>query len=480
MNGILRCDICVIGAGSGGLSVAAGAAQLGARTVLIEGGRMGGDCLNVGCVPSKSLIAAAELAAMARRAGGFGVDFAPPRIDWMRIRAHIRAVIAAIAPHDSVERFEGLGVRVIRDWARFVASDAVVAGGLRIEAKRFVLAVGSVPAVPPISGLDGVPYLTNETVFDLAEPIRHLVVIGGGPIGAELAQAHARLGVSVTVIEQDRLLPRDDAALVDMLRQALIADGVDLKEGRKVTRVSRLGADVVVHCADPGGAEGEVVGSHLLIATGRRADLERLDLGAAGIAHSPRGIAVDRRLRTGNHRVYAIGDCADLPGSGPLAFTHVAGYHAGIVIRNALFRLPAKIDPAIVPRVTFTDPELAAIGVSPAEAAARYPGSRIVESEFTDNDRAQAERAVAGRIRVAASSNGRILGVAAVGRRAGELLAPWCLAVSEGLKLSAIARLMLPYPTLSEVSKRVAGEFYRPKLFGAGSRRLVQALLRLP
>jgi pyruvate/2-oxoglutarate dehydrogenase complex dihydrolipoamide dehydrogenase (E3) component len=475
MSETFACDICVIGAGSGGLSVAAGAAQLGARTVLIEGGRMGGDCLNVGCVPSKSLIAAAEAASIGRRSHAFGVEFAAPAIDWTRVHAHIDGVIAAIAPHDSVERFESLGVRVIRAWAKFVGPQTVEAGGRRITAKRFVLAVGSSPAVPNTPGLSGVSYLTNETIFALNEPMRHLLIIGGGPIGAELAQAYARLGTAVTVIEQDHLLARADPALVAVVREALLKDGVALREGRPVARVERRGGEIAVHVAG-----AAILGSHLLVATGRRPNLDQLDLAAAGITHSPRGIAVDRRLRTSNKRIFAIGDCADLPGTGPLAFTHVAGHHAGIVIRNALFRLPAKINPDLVPRVTFTDPELASVGLSMAEAEARFPGFKVVESPFRDNDRARTARATEGLIRIAAARNGRILGVAIVGRGAGELLAPWCLAMTRGLKLSAMADLLLPYPTLGEVSKRAAGQYYAPRLFGAGTRRLVGALLRLP
>lgn len=475
MSETLTADICVIGAGSGGLSVAAGAAQLGARTVLIEGGKMGGDCLNVGCVPSKSLIAAAETAAIGRRGAAFGVDFPAPTVDWTRIRAHIDEVIAAIAPHDSVERFESLGVRVIRAWAKFVGPNTVEADGRRITAKRFVLAVGSSPAVPDIPGLGTVPYLTNETIFEAAGPMRHLLIIGGGPIGAELAQAYARLGTAVTVIEQGRLLSRDDPALVDVVRKALRQDGVTLQEGRAVKRVVRRGDDIALTLDGD-----EILGSHLLIAVGRRPNLDRLDLAAARIEHSPRGILVDRRLRTSNRRIFAIGDCADLPGTGPLAFTHVAGYHAGIVIRNALFRLPARIDPSLVPRVTYTDPELAAVGLSMDEAKARFPGCKVVESLFRDNDRARTARAPEGLIRVVAAANGRILGVAMVGRGAGELLAPWCLALRQGLKLSAMADLLLPYPTLGEASKRAAGLYYAARLFGAGTRRLVGALLRLP
>jgi pyruvate/2-oxoglutarate dehydrogenase complex dihydrolipoamide dehydrogenase (E3) component len=329
--------------------------------------------------------------------------------------------------------------------------------------------------VPEIPGLAAIPYLTNETIFECSEPIRHLLVLGGGPIGAELAQAYARLGVAVTMIEQNRLLSREDPVLAAVVREAISKDGVTLREGRPLAQAERRGDEIVLRVD-----RDEITGSHLLIAAGRRPNIERLDLSRAGITHSVRGIPVDRRLRTSNRRVFAIGDCADLPGTGPLAFTHVAGYHAGIVIRNALFRLPAKINSEIIPRVTFTDPELAAVGLSMAEAQARFPGCRVVESLFRENDRARTEREKEGLIRIAAAGNGRILGVAIVGRQAGELLAPWCLAIRQGLKLSAMADLLLPYPTLGEVSKRAAGQYYAPRLFGGGTRRLVGALLRLP
>ena len=475
MTTLLQPDICVIGAGSGGLSVAAGAAQLGAKTVLIERGKMGGDCLNYGCIPSKSLLAAAHRAVEHRAVNGFGVSYDPPRVDWNAVRAHVRQVIQNIAPHDSVERFQGLGIQVIQDGARFVDANTVAAGGYRIAAKRFVLATGSSPAVPPIPGLGEIPYLTNETIFDIEGSVRHLVVIGGGPIGVELAQAHARLGARVTLLEMARLLPQDDPTLVEIVRASLIRDGVMLFEGAKVVDVARNGAEIQVHFAGANGMSSAVSGTHLLVATGRRPNLDGLDLSAAGIDSTAAGITVDARLRSSNKRVFAIGDCAGGP-----AFTHVAAYHASIVIRNALFRLPAKVDYRALPRVTYTDPELAAVGLSEAAARAVSPNCVVTEASFADNDRAQTEDATAGRIKVMSAPNGRILGAAIVGPRAGELAALWCLAIGRGLKLSAIAGSVLPYPTLNEISKTTAGRFYAPKLFNPWMRRLVGFLLRLP
>jgi pyruvate/2-oxoglutarate dehydrogenase complex dihydrolipoamide dehydrogenase (E3) component len=355
-------DLCVIGAGSGGLAVAAGAVQMGARVALIEKGKMGGDCLNYGCVPSKALIAAAKAAHTVRSAARFGVNGHEPEIDFLGVHDHVKGVIAAIAPHDSQDRFEGLGVEVIRAHARFTGPREVEADGRRIRARRFVIATGSSPAVPPIPGLDDVPHLTNETVFDLTEGPEHLFVIGGGPIGCELAQAHRRLGAKVTLLEMFSILPKDDSAAVAVVRDRLLADGVDLREHVQVSGITRDGNGVAVTFKEADSAQ-RVAGSHLLVAAGRRANVDGLGLGAAGIAFTPGGITVDDRLRTTNRRVFAIGDVA-----GGFQFTHMAAYHAGIVIRNALFKLPAKVDHRAVPWVTYTDPELAQVGVNEPQA----------------------------------------------------------------------------------------------------------------
>lgn len=471
----IGCDICVIGGGSGGLSVAAGAAQMGARVVLIEKGKMGGDCLNYGCVPSKALIAAAAAAQCVRGSGRFGIVEREPEVRFGDVHAHVHGVIAAIAPHDSVERFEGLGVRVIQAAARFIGPDTVEAGALRVRARRFVIATGSSPAVPPIPGLDAMPYLTNETIFDLTERPEHLVVIGGGPIGAELAQAHRRLGARVTIVEGLTLLNRDDPEAVDVVRSRLVAEGIDLVEGASAKQVAPRGSGVAV-TVEREGQTRTIEGSHLLVAVGRRANVDGLGLDAAGIELERPGIKVDARLRTTNRRVFAIGDVA-----GPLQFTHVAGYHAGIVIRNALFRLPAKADHRAVPRVTYTAPELAHVGASEAEARAIHGDKvRIARWALAENDRAQAERETEGFVKVVTDRAGRVLGATVVGTHAGELIGLWVLAVGRRMRIGAVAGIILPYPTIGEASKRAAGAWYAPVLFGPRTRRIVRALGWLP
>ena len=470
MSNTLTADLCVIGAGSAGLSVAAGASQMGARVILIEKGEMGGDCLNFGCVPSKALLAAAEVAQTMRDAGRFGIAATEPVIDTAAVRDHVRGVIAAIAPNDSVERFEGLGVQVIQAPARFVGRDTVAADGVRIRAKRTVIATGSSPLVPPIPGLDSVPFFTNETIFENASPISHLLVIGGGPIGMELAQAHRRLGAQVTVIEMARLFGKDDPELAAVVVKRLEAEGVALHEGTKVVGVEATGDGIAVVGESADGAV-RFEGSHLLVAIGRRANVDGLDLDAAGIESSPRGITVDASLLTSNRRIFAIGDVV-----GPYQFTHMASYQAGIVIRRALFRLPAKVDYRAVPWVTYTDPELAHVGLTETEARDGDGAVRVLTSSFADNDRAQAERRTEGALKVVTGRSGRVLGASIVGVRAGELLTPWCLMVENKLKIGAMASVIAPYPTLSEIGKRAAGSYFTASLFGVNTRRLVRFL----
>jgi len=468
---LLKPDICVIGGGSAGLSVAAGAAQLGAETVLIEAGEMGGDCLNYGCVPSKALLAAAKAATQHRHAAGFGIEFAAPRIDLARVEAHIKEVIAAIAPHDSVERFEGLGVTVLRSWARFVDERTMEAGDARIQARRFVLATGSSAFIPAIAGLGEVPYLTNETVFSQVAAIRDLIVLGGGPIGVELAQGFTRLGAKVQLVEMARLLPRDDSQAVELVRASLLRDGVSLHEGSAATEVQRAGDRVRLAIRGASGESQWLDAGHLLVAVGRKPRVENMGLEQAGIAATPKGIQVDDGLRTTNRRIYAIGDC-----NGGPAFTHVAGHQAGLVIRSALFRLPVKFDPRALPWVTYSDPELAQIGLT--EEAARRAQSDVVVTHqpAAGNDRARTERHEDGFLKIISDRQGRVLGVTIVGVQAGDLLAPWCLAMARNLKLSALAGPMLPYPTLSELGKRAAGQFYAARLFSPATRRLVRVL----
>ncbi|MCH7711110.1 MAG: FAD-dependent oxidoreductase [Proteobacteria bacterium] len=473
----LKVDVCVIGAGSGGLSVAAGAAQMGASTVLVEKGKMGGDCLNYGCVPSKSLLAAGHAAHSAESAARLGVNCPGVEIDFSAVHDHVHGVIASIAPHDSVERFEGLGVKVIQAEARFIGPGEVEAGEYLIAARRFVIATGSSPLVPPIPGIGDVPYRTNETIFDMTRAPAHLIVIGGGPIGLELAQAHRRLGSKVTVVEMDRILNKDDPELVDIVRAGVRAEGVDIREGVKVIGAGKHEAgkheEGVAVTIDDNGAEKRIVGSDLLLAAGRKANVEGLGLEAAGIDYSPRGIKVDARLRTTNRRVYAAGDVV-----GRLQFTHVAAHHADVVIRNVLFRQPAKVNERACPWVTYTSPELANVGRGEHELSDRDGEIRILRWPFTDNDRARTERDTDGLIKVVTGRRGRVLGAAIVGAHAGELILPWVLAVAGKLKLKEMAQVIAPYPTRSEVSKRAAGSFYTGALFSPWVKTLVRFLAR--
>jgi len=447
-------DICVIGAGSGGLSVAAAAAAFGRKVVLIERHKMGGDCLNYGCVPSKALLAAGKRAQAMRTASTFGIAGVDPEIDMHAVHDHVHGVIAAIEPNDSVERFTGLGVRVIQASGRFVDKSTVVAGEYRIKARRFVIASGSTPLVPPIPGLDSVPYFTNETIFDNQERLHDLIVIGAGPIGLELAQAHSRLGSRVTVLEAAKALGKDDPELAKVVLERLAAEGIRVHEGTMVERVEGGLGRVRVHAA--AGDETQVFeGTHLLVAVGRKATTADLGLEAARIRYDGKGIRVNAGLRTSNRRVYAIGDVA-----GGLQFTHVANYHAGIVIRRALFRLPAKADNRIVPWVTFTEPELAHVGLSEAEAAKAVGKFNVLRWPYHENDRAQAERETEGHIKVITAKNGRILGATIVGAEAGELIGMWALAISQKMKIKEMIGCISPYPTLSEINKRVAYRYY--------------------
>lgn len=470
MTDTLTPDLCVIGGGAAGLAVAAGAAQLGAAAVLVERGAMGGDCLNFGCVPSKSLLASARLADLWRRAPRLGIEYQPPRLDFAAVADSLARVVAELAPNDSIARFEGLGVTVLKAEAHFTGPRTVQAGSAEIRPRRFVIATGSRPAVPPIAGLDRVPFLTNETVFANRVLPGHLIVIGGGPIGIEMAQAHRRLGAAVTVIDVGPLLPRDDPELVSLLVAQLRAEGIALRPRSVIASVAGNGRGVAVTLGD-----GEqIAGSHLLVAVGRRPNVEALDLVAAGIEAGPHGIAVDRRLRTTNRRAFAIGDVAGGP-----QFTHVALYHAGIVVRNALFRLPAKVDYRALPWVTYTDPELAQTGLTETAARREFGGSaRVLRWPFADNDRAQTERDTSGMVKIITRRNGRILGASILGAAAGELILPWVLAIGQKLKIGAFANLVVPYPTRGEAGRRAAGAFYTPALFSARTRRIVGLLAR--
>lgn len=490
-------DICVIGAGSGGLSITAAAAQLGLNVVLIEKGEMGGDCLNTGCVPSKALLAAAKRAHDVQKTvitkdsspedvlNAMGVTSKQPDIDYMAVQHHVAEVIAGIAPHDSVERFEGLGAKVIKGRASFIDKDTVSIDGtdITVTAKKFVIATGSAPFIPPIKGLENSGFVTNEEIFSLPEQPNHLIVIGGGPIGVEMAQAHRRLGSDVTIITDQKVLPRDDAELSIFVRQSLEKDGIQMIEHAHIKEIKGASPKVTIDYTsvkDDTETAHKLSGSHILLATGRRAALSNLGLAKAGIQYTNKGITVDAKLRCVSRKhIYAVGDCVGGP-----QFTHIAGYHAGIVVKNMLFKIAAKVDYRTLPYVTYTDPELAQTGLTEAQAIAQYGPSKItvLRFSFKENDRARATRKTNGMIKIIAFKKGfrknRIIGAGIVGENAGELIQLWTLAIHKNLKIADIATYISPYPTLGEISKRVAGSYYTPTLFSEKTQKIVKFLFR--
>ena len=469
MAEILTPHICVIGGGSGGLSVAAAAAAFGVPVVLIERHKMGGDCLNTGCVPSKALLAAAKRVAGMRSAAPFGVTAAAVNIDFAKVHEHVQRVIAAIAPTDSAERFGALGVRVLKGEAKFKNRKTVAVGAAyEVCARRFVIASGSTPAVPPIPGLGDGPYLTNQTIFSLDIRPEHLVIIGGGAIGLEMAQAFRRLGSAVTVLEAATPLGKDDPECAAIVIDQLQREGVVIHSGVNVTRVA-YGTDSVRAMFVGANGDQTVEGQYLLVAVGRQPTTGGLDLESARIKYDRAGIRVNKKLKTSNRRVYAIGDCA----AGQLQFTHAANYHAGLVIRNALFHLPVKVDNDRIPWVTYTEPELAQTGMTEAQARARKLKFHILRWPYHDNDRAQAERETHGHIKVITGRKGRILGATIVGAQAGELIALWTLAIAQGLCIRDLTGIVLPYPTLSEIGKRAAIDYFVPSLTNPWVRRII-------
>lgn len=473
MSEIVDCDIAIIGGGTGGLVLAAGAVQMGANVVLIENKKMGGDCLNYGSIPSKSLLAAAKLAWQIKNADCFGISVTEMNINFKKVMQRVIQVIHTVAEHDSIEHFEKLGVRVIQASGSFVDPDTVQAGDLHIKAKRFVIATGSSAFIPPINGLDRIIYYTNETIFSLTEQPKHLIVIGGGPIGCELAQAFAMLGSQVTLIESQKILPRDEADCVDIIRKKLQDMGISIYEGATVQQLMQEDHTIRV-IAKEQEKTLEIHGSHILIAAGRRPNVQNLNLEKANIVYSDKGIEVDNKLCSSNKKVYVIGDAA-----GGFQFTHIANYHASVVLKNILLRLPTKVDYKNVPWVIYTEPELAHIGLLTEEIKKEHPHAKILESAFTDNDRAQTDHQTLGKIKLIIDKDNEILGVTIVGHNAGELLLPWIMAIREGKSLRSFTDAIVPYPTFSEISKRVAREFYVPLVFSDKVRWVVKKLLTL-
>jgi pyruvate/2-oxoglutarate dehydrogenase complex dihydrolipoamide dehydrogenase (E3) component len=467
-------DLCVIGGGAAGLVAAAGAAALGAKVVLVEKHRLGGDCLWTGCVPSKALLASARVAHLLRAGARYGLPPSDAPVALPAVMERVRQVIRAIEPNDSPERFRALGVEVVFGAGRFTAPDRFEVDGRAIAARRFVLATGSRPAAPAIPGLDTVPYLTNETVFELSEPLASLIVLGAGPIGMELAQAFARLGTQVTVVETAAAaLGREDRELAALLVERLEQDGVRFHLGAKVLRAEGGGAARIAIERPAGGKRETLEAARLLVAAGRSANTEDLGLEAAGVALANGRVQVDARLRTSNPCIYACGDVI-----GRFPFTHMAEHQAGVVLRNALFRFPAKAETRVVPWCTFTDPELARVGLSEDEARARNLPHAVYRFPFADLDRAQAEGETAGLVKLVADPRGRLLGAAILGPQAGELIHEYVLALTHRMKLSDISRTIHVYPTLAQANRRAADLAFKAALT-PGRKRLLRWLFRL-
>ncbi len=469
-------DIGVIGGGAAGLTVASGAAQLGARTVLIEKEELlGGDCLHYGCVPSKTLIRSANVYHQMKRGEDFGLPpVHPDPVDFSLVARRIRSVIEKIQHHDSIERFTGLGVAVKFGEPRFADEHKLMLGAASLSAGKWVLATGSSAAIPPVSGLAEVSYLTNRDIFSLERLPETLVILGAGAIAVEMAQAFCRLGSKVVVIQRaEQILSKEDRDMADTVMHVLQQEGVVFHLGCTIISVSEHGLtkQVLIRRAD--GDEQVITGSHLLVALGRRVNTDGLGLEKAGVHHSGRGIEVDGRLRTSRKHIYAAGDVI-----GGYQFTHAAGYEGGIVVSNAVFNLPRATSYTWMPWCTYTAPELASIGLNEKRARAQGIEYTVHQEAFADNDRAQAEGATAGRIKLLLNKKGKPLGVQLLGHRGGDLLSEWVAVLNGNVRLSRLAGAIHPYPTLGEINKRVVGSLLSEKIFSDSVRKILRLLFR--
>ncbi|MAK60303.1 MAG: dihydrolipoamide dehydrogenase [Ponticaulis sp.] len=472
----LTADVAVIGAGSGGLSVASGAAQLGLNVVLFEGDEMGGDCLNYGCVPSKALLATSNTLQVIKDAEKLGIEVATPKANWAAVKAHLQSVIAEIAPVDSQERFEGLGVKVIREVAHFTSPSSLASESYEVTARRIVIAAGSVPLIPGVEGLASRPFWTNETIFDMPDLPEHLIVLGGGPIGLEMAQAFHRLGSNVTVVEMGQPLRRSDpvhaAQLVSLMRE----EGITILDHHKAIEVKGGQNDLTLIAEGPDGPV-EIHGTDLLVAVGRTPALDLLELDRGEVDSDRNGIVTKPNLRSvSNPNVWAVGDIA-----GRGQFTHLAGWHASIFVQAALMKLPSKAVTDQLPAVTFVDPEIGQIGLTEAEAREKHGDSvETVEFPFDEIDRAITDRQKTGSLRLVIRKNGKILGASVLGQAGGEILQILSLAMANKLTMRDLTKYMSPYPTRAEIVKRAASKHFQPKVFGPMAKKLVGILQRIP
>lgn len=441
-------DVVVIGGGSGGLVVASAAAQLNAKVALVEKDRLGGDCLWFGCVPSKSFLHASRVAHEVKTSSRFGIYSTPPDIQFSEAMGHVQKVISAIQPHDSRERFESLGVEVIFGEGEFKDRTTFTVNGRNFTARAFVISTGSRPKVPPIEGIEEAGFLTNEQVFSLKERPESLAVIGAGPVGCELGQAFHRLGSQVTLISsRDRILPKEDPEAALVVEEQLEADGINLIRGKRAEKVEVIDGKKHLWVGDE-----KVVVDEILVSSGRVPNVVSLSLEAAGVEYNEKGVLVNQKLQTSNKRIYSCGDVI-----GGYEFTHVAAYEAGVIIQNALFLPSAKADYRVIPWATFTEPELARVGLTEEQARKRYGDKiEVLKQDFVEVDRAQAEGATAGFAKIITTRKGQILGAHIVGPSAGELIHEIILAMKNKLPVSALTGMIHIYPTLSEVNSKAA------------------------
>ncbi len=456
-------DIGILGGGAAGLTIASGAAQLGAKTLLIEKEKeLGGDCLHYGCVPSKTLIKTAHVYHLMKHAERFGLPSTEVKpVDFQEVARRIQSVIATIQNYDSEERFCRLGARVEFGGANFVDEHTVQLNGKKYSSKTWAIATGSSPSIPPIEGLKKTPYITNREIYSLEKLPRTMIVLGAGPIAIEMAQAFCRLGTKVFVIQRsDQILTKEDKEMADQVMNVLSDEGVIFYLNASVISAKGIGDEKEVIIKTGQGETTSLRGEIILVAMGRDANLERLGLKEIGVEFDRRGLKVDKRLRTSQKHIFGAGDV-----TGEFQFTHAAGYEGGIVVSNAIFHLPRKVDYTFLPWVTYSDPELASIGMN--EKGAKAAGLRysIWTEEFKDNDRSLAEGEHIGRIKMILDEREKPLGIQILGPRAGELISEWVAAMNGKVKLSTLASAVHPYPTLGEINKRVAATFFSRKIF---------------
>jgi len=456
-------DIGVIGGGSAGLTVTSGAAQLGAKTLLVEKEKkLGGDCLHFGCVPSKTLIKTAHVYHMTKNAKAFGLPQVDvPPVDFKQVSKRIKSVIDIIQKHDSEERFCGLGARVEFGEPEFVDEHSVRLNGKSVSAKSWVIASGSSPLVPPIEGLHQTPHITNREIFYLDHLPKSMIILGGGPIGTEMGQAFNRLGTKVYIVDRaDQILGKEDKDMADAVMNVMQSEGVVFHLNASIEAARDLGKEREVILKDSAEKTVKLRAETILVSMGRAPNTGGLGLENIGVKFDRRGITVDKRLKTSQKHIYAAGDV-----NGGFQFTHAAGYEGGIVVSNAVFRIPRKTDYTFLPWCTYSDPELASIGVNEKSAKAAGIKYSTWTEAFKDNDRSLAEGETVGKIKMILDEKERPIGVQILGPRAGDLINEWVAVLNGKVKLSTLASAVHPYPTIGEINKKVAGTYFSPKIF---------------